>query len=186
MSYAQLAKTLIFNEKTIAAASKYSGKVIEWSMDDNVRKCVALGGTLTGVASLATAGLSAAQGQATGGLADLGKGFLDLGQDDFREDGSDQTGTLYGNAGKLIQNLGIGAFNLAVAGGQFTGKLNPAQLEILKKVSYGLMAWQGATTADEFVRSDSAGIGDTVDKIGGGISLLGLANTVGTINNLIK
>ena len=84
MSYA-LAKTLIFNEKTIAAASKYSGKLIEWSMDPKVQKYAALGGTLTGVASLATAGLSAAQGQATGGLADLGKGFLDLGQDEDRK-----------------------------------------------------------------------------------------------------
>ncbi len=176
-----LASKVFLSPEARALATKYLDDFVKLCMKKETQKLLTVGGIATTAASLGTSALSAAQGKATGGFTDLGGGVLDLQQDEFREDGAAESGSLMADAGKIIQNCGMTAFSIVVEGAKLSGKLSPARVELLKKVTKGLMLWQGATLADEFVRPDHNGIGDTVDTVAGGLSVMSLARTLGTL-----
>lgn len=175
-----LASKVFLSPESRVLATKYLDGFVKLCMNPNAQRLLTIGGIATTVASLGTSALGAAQGKATGTFKNLAGGAL-LEQDEFREDGAAEPGSLMSDAGKIIQNCGMTTFSIAVEAAKLSGRLSPAQVELLKKVTKGFMLWEATTLADEFVRPDHNGIGDTVDKVSGGLSVMGLARTLGTL-----
>jgi hypothetical protein len=114
--------------------------------------------------SLVTLAMAEASGQAQGSTTDFFSGFLDLGQEKFREDGGDQSGSRNMHLGKILQNVGLTIFSL-IPQTRLAAKLGENNLNNIYR---SIAAWQVSTVASDFLAPDHAGmIEGTSDTVGG-------------------
>jgi hypothetical protein len=114
--------------------------------------------------SLGTLAIAEASGQAQGSTTDFLSGFLDLGQEKFREDGGDQSGSRNMHLGKILQNVGLTIFSM-MPQTKLAAKIGANNLNYVYK---GIAAWQASTVASDLLAPDHAGIIEgTSDTVGG-------------------
>lgn len=123
--------------------------------------------TIEGIATAATVGTlatGAIAGQASGGIADFFTGFADLNQEQFREDGGDQTGTTVGTFGKIAQNTAIAAISL-IPKANLVSKFGAKGVNMFYK---SIIGWQAASVGSDWVWDDHGGmVEDTADTASG-------------------
>lgn len=116
------------------------------------------------VSSIGTLATGAMAGQAEGSFGDYFTGFLDLGQDQFREDGGTQTGSRKKEVGKIMQNVALGALSFIPAG-RLTAKFG---VNAVKSAYKAIAGWQLATVASDRIWSDNGGlVEETTDAVTG-------------------
>jgi hypothetical protein len=108
-------------------------------------------GTVSSVGTLLTGTMA---GQAEGSFGDYFTGFGDLQQEQFHENGGDQSGTRKAHIGKIMQNFALNAISL-IPSGKLAAKLGVNGVKTLYK---GIAGWQAASVASDWVWDDNGGL----------------------------